>query len=278
MKDQLAITQGRDGFALVAGAGTMPWPHTHAELELNLVLRGTAAYLLGDRRYELRRDSLVWLFPHQEHFFLDVSPDYSAWLLVFRPELLTRACLGDGTKTLKHLDPPGRFCKRLPPEAARALAELFAQIAPEADADLFNAGLAYALLRAWDADRAAPDALPGVAVHPAVEKAIRLLQDEAEPENVAALARRVGLSPGHLSRLFSAQTGLSLTDYRNQQRVDRFLRGLRPGVRVNLAQAALDAGFGSYAQFHTVFTRRLGCRPADYCRTLASPAGPPLRS
>ncbi len=246
----------------------MPWSHTHEELELNLVLRGTAAYLLGDRRYDLRRDSLVWLFPDQEHFFLDVSPDFSAWLLVFRPSLLRRVCQGAASATPLHPDPPDRFCKPLPPDVARALADLFARVASESEADLFNAGLAYALLRAWDADRSAADAPPGVAVHPAVEKAVRLLQDEVEPENVAALARRVGLSPSHLSRLFSAQTGLSLTDYRNQQRLDRFLRCLRPGVRVNLGQAALEAGFGSYAQFHTVFTRRMGCSPAHYCRSL----------
>ena len=117
-----------------------------------------------------------------------------------------------------------------------------------------------------------PTRPPASPSHPAVEKAVRLLQDEAEPENVAALARRVGLSPGHLSRLFAAQTGLSLTDYRNQQRLDRFLRGLRPGVCVNLGRAALEAGFGSYAQFHTVFTRRMGCSPVDYCRSLTSPS------
>ena len=270
MKDQLGIAQDRDGFAVVSGARPMSWPHTHEELELNLVLRGTAAYLLGDRRYDLRRDSLVWLFPEQEHFFLDVSPDYQAWLLVFRPQLLCHACRGTGSTILRDLDPPGQFCKSLTPDLTRDLAELFARVASEAEADSFNAGLAYALLRAWSAYQTAPDAPPGVAVHPAVERAVRLLQDEADAENVAALARRVGLSPSHLSRLFGQQIGLSLTDYRNGQRLERFLRALRPGVRVNLSRAALDAGFGSYAQFHTVFTRRMGCSPADYCRSLSS--------
>ena len=31
-----------------------------------------------------------------------------------------------------------------------------------------------------------------------------------------------------------------------------------------MLEAALDAGFGSYSQFHRVFTRVAGARPRDY--------------
>ena len=61
-------------------------------MEINLVTQGTAAYLLGDRRYELRRHTLVWLFPDQEHVLLDQSPDHAMWIGVFKPGLLRHAC------------------------------------------------------------------------------------------------------------------------------------------------------------------------------------------
>jgi AraC-like DNA-binding protein len=33
-----------------------------------------------------------------------------------------------------------------------------------------------------------------------------------------------------------------------------------------LMRLALDAGFGSYTQFHRVFHRVLGCSPAQYAK------------
>jgi AraC-like DNA-binding protein len=81
------------------------------------------------------------------------------------------------------------------------------------------------------------------------------------------LARRSFLSASRLSRLFKQQTGVSLATYRNRQRLDRFLacydgRGTR-----TLLDAALEAGFGSYAQFHRVFKALTGRRPSQHRRS-----------
>ncbi len=61
-----------------------------------------------------------------------------------------------------------------------------------------------------------------------------------------------GLSPSHLSRLFKAQTGVSITRFRNQRRLERFRALYGDGRRTTALAAALDAGFGSYAQFYRV--------------------------
>jgi AraC-like DNA-binding protein len=37
-----------------------------------------------------------------------------------------------------------------------------------------------------------------------------------------------------------------------------------------MVDAALDAGFGSYPQFHRVFRAETGCAPAEYFRVRAS--------
>jgi len=264
MKEILRIPEERDGFVIVGDPRPMTWPHRHDELELNLVLRGTAAYLLGDTRYDLRRHGLVWLFPGQEHLFLSCSEDYCAYVLVFKPQLLAQTCRTPGSETLRQSDPAGHFCKPLPAEKAAVLGELFARIAEGSDPELFNAGLGYALLLAWDAYLTTAEAASGTALHPAVEQVVRWLQEEMEPETVEALARRVGLSESHLSRLFGQQMGLSVTDFRNTKRMERFLRLLQTQPKLNLGQAALEAGFGSYAQFYCVFLQHMGCSPAAY--------------
>jgi AraC-like DNA-binding protein len=77
------------------------------------------------------------------------------------------------------------------------------------------------------------------------------------------LARELGISPGHLARSFKAEMGLSLVEYRNRLRIERFLRHIDHGGG-NLLDAALQAGFGSYAQFHRVFRRFIGATPREY--------------
>lgn len=78
-----------------------------------------------------------------------------------------------------------------------------------------------------------------------------------------ALARRFAVSPSTLTHGFKKQMGISLVEYRNRLRLERFLALVERGGG-NLLQAALDAGFGSYAQFHRVFRAMLGATPKEY--------------
>jgi len=270
VKERLAILEGYDGAVwLHRSSGYMRWPHRHDELEINLVVRGTASYLLANARYDLRCDAQTWFFPAQEHILLNASPDFTMWIAVFRPELVARLCNGDETRILREPDPPGQFCRRLRRSRAAWLCALLAGLADDygADAARFNAGLGYALLSAWRAHLEALN-VRGQDVPPAVEAAARALREEdpSRPWTLAALGRHCGVSPSHLSRLFARHTGVSIVEFRNRQRVERFLALYGSGHRYTLRGAALAAGFGSYAQFHRIFRRMMGCGPAAYCR------------
>jgi len=257
MVADLGIPPGADGRVARHASGEIrPRRHRHAELELNLVVRGTASYVLGERRYELGAGSLTWLFPGQDHVLVEVSPDYELCWAVFRPALVERAA---PDPTLLEADPVGRFSRRVIPARARDLEAVFAELL-DADTALLNAGLAYLLLVAWRAFRESDD-VPGVDLHPAVETVVRLLHVDPAHGPLAALARDAGLSPAHLSRLFKAQTGVSITRFRNQQRLERFFALYGRGRRTTALDAALQAGFGSYAQFYRVFRRETGRSP-----------------
>ena len=79
------------------------------------------------------------------------------------------------------------------------------------------------------------------------------------------IAAKLDISLSRLVRVFKAQMGMSLVAYRNRLRLERFSALVANG-RTTLLDAALAAGFGSYAQFHRVF-RALGQgRPRDYLR------------
>lgn len=79
------------------------------------------------------------------------------------------------------------------------------------------------------------------------------------------MAAALGVSVSRLARVFKAELGMSLVAYRNGLRLDRFAALLDGGCS-NLLEAALAAGFGSYAQFHRVFRARLHVTPRQYLR------------
>jgi AraC-like DNA-binding protein len=245
--------------------------HHHAELEFNLVTQGAGLYLLANRKYKIHRGDLLWLFPAQEHVLIEQSLDFEMWIGVFKPSAVRRATLDAGARILRQANPAGEFCRRLSQRDLVRLEELFGEIAAARKyRGLFNAGLSYALLDAWQQFERAAE-VPVRDVHPAVEKAARLIRDGNAALGLDELAKRAGLSATRLSRLFKRQTGVALVDFRNRQRIERFLQLYGSGQRRKMSDAALEAGFGSYPQFHRVFKRVIGCSPVNYRMRRLSP-------
>ena len=264
MTDDLGLRPRIDGRVghHVAADGS-PRAHRHAELELNLVVRGTASYLLDERRYELTPRTLTWLFPRQEHVLVDESAEHELWWAVFRPTLVSRAATTMPARPLLEPDPIGQFSRRLDAPRAARLGALLRELhdAETVDDALLKAGLPYLLLSAWRAFIESADLVVGVDVHPAVETVARCLRADPEAGDLDALARTAGLSPSHLSRIFKAQTGVSITRFRNQRRLERFMALYGHGRRTTALAAALEAGFGSYAQFYRVLRAETGRTP-----------------
>ena len=260
MSEDLGLRPGADGrVGHHLAADGPPRAHRHAELELNLVVRGSASYLLGDRRYELSPRTLTWLFPGQDHVLVDESADHELWWAVFRPASCPRRG-DDAAGPLVERDPVGEFSRRLDVRRAGRLEALLRELRDVETVDdaLLNAGLAYLLLSAWRAFLESEELVAGVDVHPAVETVARCLRADPEAGGLDALARTAGVSPSHLSRIFKAQTGVSITRFRNQRRLERFMALYGRGRRTTALAAALDAGFGSYAQFYRVLRAETG--------------------
>jgi transcriptional regulator GlxA family with amidase domain len=100
------------------------------------------------------------------------------------------------------------------------------------------------------------------APHPGVARAAQMLADDPSL-SAADLAAHLQVSAGSLARVFKSERGISIVRYRNQLRLERFL-DLMDGGGISLGDAALAAGFGSYAQFHRVFQALRGTTPRVY--------------
>jgi AraC-like DNA-binding protein len=96
--------------------------------------------------------------------------------------------------------------------------------------------------------------------HPLVRQAAQhLVRDPSL--SFQELAKRLDVTKGHLTRTFKRYAAASIVDYRNELRLAQFLSQV--GHKA-LLDAALGAGFGSYAQFHRVFRARFGKPPRQY--------------
>lgn len=249
----------REGF-VARFTGQARWvAHYHNELELNLVVRGRATVVAGGDAVALERGSLLWLPPGYGHGLSDHDGDCLVWVAFFTPTLVRRNCPREVVQSLLQVDgcPPVR---RLPPARTAFLHTVFDDLV-DAAPDRFEVGLPYALLTAWDAythyERAHVED-----VHEAVLRAAFLLSNEPGDERLDELASRVGLSTSTLSRSFKRYMGMSVVEYRNARRLDRFFELSRAGVGVTTA--AMRAGFGSYPQFYRVFKKATGRSPRQH--------------
>jgi len=209
------------------------------------------------------------MFPEQEHRRSEISDDFAAWFVQFDPESVAQLCRSSSNQILTEQNPDGVFCRKLSKVGTKRLQSHWEALAsPGLDCAHLNAGFAYLLLSAWSEYQKAADAREAAGLHPAVEKAARILRAQPETGSLNQLAKTCGASASWLSRLFRQQMSISLVEFRNHCRIERFFELYRSGPHRNIAQTAAEAGFGSYAQFHRVFRKKVGYGPAELRRRM----------
>jgi len=97
-----------------------------------------------------------------------------------------------------------------------------------------------------------------------VEQVIFLLkQNLSEPPTLEELGKKIGCSHFYLSRIFSAQTGHTITQHLRQLRMERAAELLKSGEH-NVTEAALEVGYSSLSHFSAAFTETFGICPGLY--------------
>lgn len=85
----------------------------------------------------------------------------------------------------------------------------------------------------------------------------------AEPQTLAELAQRAGMTPTALCRAFKAYTGVAPIDYLLHRRIQEVLLRLRSGTE-KISQIALDSGFNDLSHFNHTFKTLIGVTPRAY--------------
>jgi AraC-like DNA-binding protein len=97
-----------------------------------------------------------------------------------------------------------------------------------------------------------------------VEQVIFLLkQDLAKPPTLEELGKKIGCSHFYLSRIFSSETGKTITQYLRQLRLERAAELLKTG-EYNVTEVALEVGYNSLSHFSAAFHETFGSCPGLY--------------
>ena len=103
-----------------------------------------------------------------------------------------------------------------------------------------------------------------------VEQVVFLLkQNLAAPPTLEELGKKIGCSHFYLSRIFSAQTGHTITQHLRELRMERAAELLKSREH-NVTETALEVGYNSLSHFSAAFHATFGCCPGLYpLKTLA---------
>jgi AraC-like DNA-binding protein len=268
----------------------MTQPHQHAELELNLVTSGTAAYYFSDVQYTMRPGSMVWILPNQNHRLSQWSSDFSMDVAVFSrmPEDAAYSNLLQGglndeefsrvmdheVTQMMHQIFKSLYVRNKHNGGVETQAPIYArtvygvgdnEVYSHQSPDVLNRGLEFLLTYAWEVFLRNGDVSESKKMHPAIYHSIQLIQEHApSAESVRALSKACGLSESRFSKLFKEQMGMSVPAYKNRVKLDHFIHLLKSS-NLTLTEACYAAEFGSYAQFHKVFKEHFKVSPKEYC-------------
>jgi len=241
MHDALVIPPNQNGFVMrLHDSAGLTQLHWHEELEFNLIVSGSAYYVIGSKRHLLTAGTLIWLFPRQEHLLVEYDDSFCMWVVVFT-EPVRMLALED----FDRLD-----------ELARIIHKT------TGDADRFNLGISFLAAQGWHAFLHGEALEAGSDLSPLVVGALRIITRERGCITLPELAAQLNATPGWLSRSLHRELGITFTGYCQRTKMSQFcrLRKTHPGS--SLTTLAYRAGFGSYAQFHRVYREAYGAPPS----------------
>jgi two-component system, response regulator YesN len=85
--------------------------------------------------------------------------------------------------------------------------------------------------------------------------------------NREIIANYVYLNPDYLTRLFKKQTGLSISDYLQLQRIE-YAEKLLKETNLTVSEVGMSVGYSSFSHFSAVFKKISQLNPVDYRKTL----------
>ena len=241
-------------YRCTAGPQDKPFVEVHRAHSLSYVRRGSFGCRTLGAEHELVPGAVMIGWPGQEYMATHehhLCGDECLSIMI-SPDLAESLFPG---KSVAHVPPLAEVM--VAGELLQAAAERRSDVAVEEAALIFAHRIAAKKSissPARDADR-----------RRAVEAALWLEDNLAEPVGLEDAAREVELSPFHFLRIFRSVTGVTPHQYLVRLRLRRAAKLLAEGA-MPVTEVALEAGFGDLSNFVRTFGRAAGVSPARFSK------------
>ena len=223
--------------------------HAHAEAQLTFAATGTVQVHTSEGRWLVPPQLAVWI-PAGVMHRAEVLTDAELWMVHWQPAFLR----AQAPPSL----PAHAFALRVTPLLRSLLDTAFATETAEPKAGLVVRLMLHELTEIADA----PTFLPLPKSRVGRRAADIALDDHTNSLEAAELASRAATSVRTLSRLFPAETGMTLKAWRQRARIvyamDRLARG------ETIARVAVVSGFASTAAFSHAFRQVTAITPTAF--------------
>lgn len=223
--------------------------HSHDDAQLTFAVSGTVQIHTADGRWLVPPQLAVWIPAGVTHR-LDVLTDAELWMVHWDPNV-ARAWA-----------PPApldrAFTLRVTPLMQVLLKTAFAADTAPEKADL----VARLILHELTETAPAPTFLPLPTSHVGLRVADLALGDKQNRLDAEELASRAATSVRSVSRLFPAETGLTLKAWRQRARIVQAMAQLARGTTI--AQVSAEFGFASTASFSAAFRQVTAMTPTTF--------------
>ena len=222
--------------------------HRHGRAQLVYASQGTMTVKTRAAAFVVPPQRAVWMPAEVEHA-IEARSAFSMRSLYVDPAAAS--------------DLPASVCVLQVTPLLRELIATFINDGNDYETDSVTARIAALILDQIRVQPSLPSLVLPMPTDPRLQRITRaLIDDPADPRELAQWSQAVGASTRTLVRLFPAQTGMTFREWRQQRRLMRALELLASGESVT--GAALELGYESSSAFIAMFRRCLGTTPKRY--------------
>lgn len=251
--------------------------HWHTFGELVLALEDDVVLTVQTRRYTLKKNDILFIWPGELHDTVSTPGPGSHLIIQFTNALLTGNA--DVSMMQSYILNKHRLSYEAAPDYASQIAghmlqvrDMFARQLPLNNLRM-SLSIQHIFLALFDycmeSSAAEQPETRFSRLHSiqAVTNACCYIAENCEKNlSLDTVAEYVGLSKFHFSRIFKEHTKSNFCDYLAMQRIQKAIL-LFEDPEISIAEAAFQSGFGSIASFNRCFKKYKNCTPSDY-RTL----------
>jgi AraC-like DNA-binding protein len=276
---------------LVAGTNNtchMPFPHWHAQVEVNFIYSGGLTYRMASHMVELTAGDLSIFWGGQPHQAVDVKPD-TQFVAIHLPlvhffrlrlphELMHRLTRGATVITHPEGQSDQETFRRLtdymqgddPARREHAIDELLMRI----NRMSFEP---YRVIDADDPEQASSEPLDVSSFRNIIDICAYITENFRDNIGSAEIASSVEIHPKYAMSVFKKSTGMTLNEYITLLRLS-YAQSLLLEDDLSILDVAMESGFGSLSAFSQSFRKITGQSASDFRRLAhAHRMSPPAR-